>query len=302
MQVFVTGATGYVGSHVAAAFRRGGHRVWGLTRSKEKARPLERQEIAPVVGDLADLRSYAAVAAQSDVLVHAAFEYSAQGVTKDKTALEALIEAARRGPPAQPRTVIFTSGVWVHGNTGANAVDETATPNPIQLVAWRTQHEQLVLTAPGIRGVVIRPGCVYGGAGGLTAPWFADATAGKAPTVVGDGKNRWAMVHADDLADAYRRAAESGLGGEIFDIADRSRATALEMATAAARAAGYGGEIRPLPLAEARNNLGDFAEALAIDQQVSSAKATRLLAWQPRHTGFLDEVEVYYRAWKAWQD
>jgi nucleoside-diphosphate-sugar epimerase len=302
MQAFVTGATGYVGSYVALAFRRAGHRVWGLTRSKEKARRLEQREIAPVVGDLADPRSYAEVAATSDVLVHAAFEYSAAGVTKDKTALEALLEAARRGPPARPRTLIFTSGVWVHGNTGTRPVDETTPPNPIKLVAWRPLHEQLVLGAPGIRGIVIRPGCVYGGPGGLTAPWFADGSAGKAPTVVGDGRNRWAMVHADDLADAYLRAGESGLGGEIFNVVDRSRATALEMATAAARAAGYRGDIRPLPLAEARKSMGDFADALAIDQQVDGAKATRLLAWQPRHSGFLDEVEVYYRAWKASQD
>jgi len=75
----------------------------------------------------------------------------------------------------------------------------------------------------------------------------------------------------------------------------------LELATAAARAAGYKGEISPLPLAEARKTLGDFADALALNQHVDSGKAVRLLGWQPRHGGFLDEVEVFYRAWKARQ-
>ncbi|HYT05752.1 MAG TPA: NAD-dependent epimerase/dehydratase family protein [Gemmatimonadales bacterium] len=211
MQVFVTGATGYVGSSVATAFRRVGHRVWGLTRSEAKARRLAQQEIQPVIGDLANPKSYADVAAECAVLVHAAFEYSAQGVAKDKTAIEALVEAGRRG--ARPKTLIFTSGAWVHGDTGDRMVDETTPLNPVALVAWRPAHEQLVLQAPGVRGLVIRPGCVYGGPGGLTAPWFADASAGKPPTVVGDGRNRWTMVHADDLADAYLRVGESGLGG-----------------------------------------------------------------------------------------
>ncbi len=283
MQVFVTGATGYVGSSVATAFRRAGHHVWGLTRSQAKARRLAQQEIEPVVGDLADPKAYADVAAECAVVVHAAFEYSPNGVAKDKTAIETLIEAGRRG--ARPKTVIFTSGAWVHGDTGDRMVDE-----------------QLVLQASGLRGLVIRPGCVYGGPGGLTAPWFADPSAGKPPTVVGDGRNRWTMVHADDLADAYLRAGESGLGGEIFDISDRSRATVLEMAGAAARAAGYRGEISPLPLAEARKTMGDFAEALALNQHLDARKAVRLLGWQPRHGGFLDEADLYYRAWRAHQD
>ncbi len=300
MQVFVTGATGYVGSSVATAFRRAGHHVWGLTRSQAKARRLAQQEIEPVVGDLADPKAYADVAAECAVVVHAAFEYSPNGVAKDKTAIETLIEAGRRG--ARPKTVIFTSGAWVHGDTGDRMVDETTPLNPVRMVAWRPAHEQLVLQASGLRGLVIRSGCVYGGPGGLTAPWFADPSAGKPPTVVGDGRNRWTMVHADDLADAYLRAGESGLGGEIFDISDRSRATVLEMAGAAARAAGYRGEIRPLPLAEARKTMGDFAEALALNQHLDARKAVRLLGWQPRHGGFLDEADLYYRAWRAHQD
>ncbi|PYM89362.1 MAG: NAD-dependent epimerase [Candidatus Rokuibacteriota bacterium] len=299
MQVFVTGATGYVGSSVATAFRRAGHRVWGLTRTEAKARRLAQQEIEPVVGELGDPKTYAEVAAECAVLVHAAFEYSANGVAKDKQAIDTLIEAGRRG--ARPKTLIFTSGAWVHGDTGDRMVDETTPLNPIKLVAWRPAHEQLVLEASGVRGLVIRPGCVYGGPGGLTAPWFADASAGKAPTVVGDGRSRWTMVHGDDLADAYVRAGESGLGGEVFDISDRSRATALEMATAAARAAGYRGEIRPVPLAEAAKTMGDFAAALALSQHVDARKAVRLLGWQPRHGGFVDEADVYYRAWRAHQ-
>jgi nucleoside-diphosphate-sugar epimerase len=300
MQVFVTGATGYVGFAIAQGFARAGHSVWGLARTEAKARQLARHEIRPVVGDMANPKSYADVAAECAVLVHAAFDYGRDGVTKDRTTLDTLIDAGRHG--AKPKTLIFTSGVWVHGDTGARLVDETTPLAPIGIVAWRPANEQLVLEGSGIRGLVIRPGCVYGGRGGLTEAWFASGSAAKAPTVVGDGRNRWAMVHMDDLAEAYLRAAESGLAGEIFDVSDRSRATVLEMATAAARAAGYQGEVRPTPLTEARKAMGDFAEALALNQHVDARKAVRLLGWQPRHGGFLDDVETYYRAWAAGQE
>ena len=299
MRVFVTGASGYVGFAVATAFRRAGHDVYGLTRTAAKAPQLARQEIRPVIGDIGDPKSYADTAEGCSVLVHAAFESSASAVSKDEGAVDALIEAGRRG--SQPKTLIYTSGVWLHGDTGGKLVDETDPLKPIKLVAWRPAHEQLVLQAKAVRGLVIRPGCVYGGRGGLTGGWFEAAAAGKAPTVVGSGHNRWTMVHVDDLADAYVRAAERGSAGEVFDVTDRSRATVLEMATAAARAAGFQGELRPVPLGEARRTMGDFADALAVDQHVDARNAVRLLGWQPRHGGFVDEADIFYAAWKAWR-
>jgi len=121
MQVFMTGATGYIGFAVSAALRRHGHRVWGLARNDAKAARLARLEIEPVLGDLADPKSYADVAARCSVLIHTAFEYSAEGVAKDKLAIETLLDAGRRG--AQPKTLIFTSGAWVYGDTGDQMVD-----------------------------------------------------------------------------------------------------------------------------------------------------------------------------------
>ena len=300
MQVLVTGATGYIGFAVAAALRRAGHRVLGLARSEAKARRLTQHEIEPVIGDLADPNTYLEVASHCALLVHTAFDYAAGGVAKDKSAIDTLLEAGRRG--AKPKTFVFTSGAWVYGDTGDRMVDETTPPNPTRLVAWRPAHEQLVLQAAGVRGLVVRPGDVYGGPGGLTGQWFAGPSTGKPPLVVGDGSNRVPMVHIDDLADAYVRIGESGLAGEIFNVNDRSRFTVLEMATAAARAAGYQGDVRPTPLPEARKTLGDFADALALSQHIDARKAVRLLGWQPTHAGFLDEADVCYRAWKAYQE
>jgi nucleoside-diphosphate-sugar epimerase len=137
----------------------------------------------------------------------------------------------------------------------------------------------MVLNAADARGLVIRPGCVYGYQGGLTGLWFAAAVKEKALTAVGDGRNRWTMVHADDLADAYLRAGESGLSGEVLNITDRSRCSVAEMVSAVARVTGYGGKITFIPVAEAAKTMGDFAECPALTS-TDARKAVRLLGWQ----------------------
>jgi nucleoside-diphosphate-sugar epimerase len=156
-----------------------------------------------------------------------------------------------------------------------------------------------VLNSRDARGLVIRPGCVYGYQGGLTGMWFSGAVQEKSLAAVGDGGNRWTMVHADDLADAYRRAGESGLHGEVFNITDRSRWSVAEMLQAVARATGYTGKLRFVPITEAAESMGDFAECLALDQHVDARKAVRLLGWQPKHGGFADEVETYFSSWES---
>jgi len=299
MNVFITGATGYIGFNVAMAYRRAGHAVWGLTRSEEKARILTRHEIVPVTGSMQKPDSWAAAAKNCSILIHAAVDYKADTFALDKQTVEALLSLAQQG--RRPKTMIYTSGVWVYGHTHHTLVDETTPLNPPKLVARRPETEQLVLNAAGIHGLVLRPGCVYGYQGGLTGTWFAAAAKEKALTAVGDGGNRWAMVHADDLADAYLRAGESGRSGEVFNITDRSRGSVAEMVGAVARVTGYGGRITFIPVAEAAKTAGDFAECLALDQHADARKAVRLLGWQPKRGGFVDDVETYFMSWKAAQ-
>lgn len=298
MRVFVTGATGYIGMNVALALRRAGHEVWGLVRSPERAIKLTRHEIHPVIGTLDDPASYLAVAERCNVLVTAA-EDSANAEAVDRKTIETLLEVGNKGQ--QPKTLVYTSGVWVYGNTGNVSVDETSRLDPVRLKPWRPAHESLVLNASRVRGIVIRPGCVFGRRGGLTGLWFKGPSEGKSPLIVGDGRQRWTMIHVDDLAFGYVKAVESGRSSEVFNFTDRSRYTVMEMATAAAGAAGYKGPIETVPLAEAAKTFGLFAECLTLDQHVDSRKAVRMLGWQPRHSGFVDEVDTYYAAWKSYQ-
>jgi nucleoside-diphosphate-sugar epimerase len=298
VDVFITGATGYIGLAVAQAFRRAGHRVSGLARSAAAAETLMRHEVAPVLGALETPERYREAAARADVIVHAAVDYTADTGARDAEVVRALLGAVIEAPA--PKRFLYTSGTWVYGATGGVPVHETWPTQPPPAVAWRPAIEQLVLGAPNLRAMVLRPGVVYGGRGGLTGAWFAGAREGDLH-VVGDGTNHWAMVHVDDLADAYLRAAEAGFTREIFNLADASTATLGELAGAAALATGYRGAIRGVPVAVARGQIGPVAEALALDQRLNSDKARSLLGWRPHHAGFVAEAATYYAAWRAVQ-
>ena len=297
MKIFITGATGYIGLNVARAFRRAGYEVWGLCRSAEKGRMLARAEIHPVLGEMGDPSSYRDIAGKCAVLIHCAADYG-EYAGLDKQTTRELLEAACCGD--QHKTVIYTSGVWIYGNTGGKSQDETDKVNPIDMVAWRGKIEQSVLQTSGIRSIVMRPGMVYGRQGGLTGQWFQGAQEGTL-RIAGEGANHWAMVHVDDLADAYVRAAESSLTGETFNIVDRSRETVNDMVQAVAGITGYTAAIDRIPLADALVQMGPVAEGLSLDQHVDARKAARLLGWQPRHGGFIEDVDIYYESWKAYR-
>lgn len=298
MRIFLTGASGFIGSAVARALARAGHDVVGLVRTQDKARALEASEVSTVLGDMGEPARWLGAARDCSALVHCASETSAKHWELDARTTDELLGIAVNA--GRPRTVLYTSGVWIYGATGAKLVDEATPPEPIDLAKPRVAIEQRVLAAGGgdVRTLVVRPGCVYGGAGGgMTSPWFEGATQG-ALQVVGTGRERWAMVHVEDLADLYVRALESPHGG-VFNATDRSRFTVLECARAAMRAAGAEGEPQIVPAEKARGAMGPFADALALDQHVDSRKAAALLGWQPRHGGFVDGAERYYRSWRA---
>jgi nucleoside-diphosphate-sugar epimerase len=273
--------------------RRAGHSVVGLARSPSKARLLAAEEIAPVLGTLEAPQVFLPAAMESDLIVHAAADAGSGMFALDRKFLEAVLSGRGGGSPA-PK-ILYTSGTWIYGDTAGRRVDETAPLNPPAYGRQRVENERLVLEAGGL---VLRPGCVYGRRGSLTSMWFASAAAG-ALEIVGDGSARWALVHQDDLAEAYVAAAESGRSGQIFNVSDDSEATVMEMARSVAQVTGYAGAIRSLPVPEAIQRFGPYAECLAYDQRLDSGKAERVLGWKPGHAGFLAEVETYFESWKA---
>lgn len=300
MKVFVTGGTGYIGSAVALRLKKAGHDVLALVRAREKGAPLQAAGVKLVVGDLGNPAGYAAGAYGSAAVVHCAQDQSDKSVELDAKTVQAARDLLRGQVGA---TFIYTSGCWVVGETGETPADEATPLKPLKLVAWRPAHEQkaLEMAKDGIRAVVVRPGIVYGGKGGITGMLFGSALKHGAAQIVGEGQNRWPMVHIDDLAELYVRLVERAPAGSIFNAVDASQRTQRELAEAASRAAGKGGAVSALPLEKARAQMGPFADALAAEQRLSSERARNELDWRPRHEDFAAEADALFKAWQAAQ-
>jgi nucleoside-diphosphate-sugar epimerase len=276
MRIFMTGGTGYLGSAVLDAFVRADHHVDALVRNSEKAAEVQNLGGNPVLGDASDPKSYADAAAAADGVVLTAFEYSPRGVKVDETTIDTILA----GPVKPGRFVIYTSGVWVLGSA-PQPVDETAPLNPIEMVAWRPAHESRVLDAAtaGWRTVVIRPGIVYGGDRGIVGDVLKDAS-NSLIRVIGAGDNHWPLVYDRDLADLYVRAATNPDASGVYHANDEGDETVNDIVAAISEHARARPSVRHVPMAEAKQKMGPYAEALALDQIVRSPRA-RALGWTP---------------------
>ena len=285
MPVFVTGGTGYIGASVVRELRKRTHVVRALARSDAAEQKLRALGAEPVRGEMRDLDTLRAEAAQADAVVHCAIEDSGEGVAVERAALEAMVGALRPG-----RAFVYTSGCWVYGTRGDAHVDENAPLAPLELVAWRPAHEELVLSHDGrLRIVVIRPGIVYGDGGGIPGGLVADAGKG-ALRVVGDGANRWPTIRHDALAELFGAAVDTRTAHGVYNATRGAAVPYLEIAHAASRAAGGDGRIAHITLDDAREQMGAYADALACDLQIDSSKATRELAWEPHRPTLLEEL------------
>ena len=291
MQVFLTGATGYIGSAVLDAMMKGGHRVTALARDPEKAERLSAKGATPIIGELGLPKTYVAAVQAAEAVVHTAMESSPRGIPKEKEALQLMLGAQAEASQAdgKSRVFIYTSGVWVLGRA-AKAAEEDAPLDPPTHVEWRPSHEELVLSSTSalLRTVVVRPGIVYGGGRGIVSDLIKDALNGLI-RVVGPGKNRWPCIYDHDLGDLYVRILESPTAAGIIHATDEADERVEEIVEAIAAQVPQRPDIRHMPMTEARKKLGAYADALALDQKVRSHKA-RAIGWSPTQTGVVNSV------------
>lgn len=277
MRVFLTGATGYIGSAVREALVRAGHDVTALVRSAAKGKRLTQQGVKVIVGDLGDPSTYRDQAEGFDAYVHTAYDPSPRGPEIDRKTIETLRDRAWRSSRS---VLIYTSAVWVLGSS-REPVDETAPVNPTPLVAFRPAHESLVLDANGggLRAIVVRPGIVYGGAHGIIAEMLRDADNG-IMRVIGNGENHWPLIYDRDLADLYVKLVSHREAAGIFHATEDAEERVIDLVKAMSRHVEFTPEVRYMPIAEARTKLGSYADVLALDQIVRSPRA-REVGWSP---------------------
>lgn len=285
MRVLVTGASGTIGGAVARALIGRGHTVVGTVTAADRPVPAG---VEPLVADLFDPAALNAAAASVDAAVHAASSNDERAGELDTTVVTGLIEAfAGTG-----KALAYTSGLWLHGNSGDTVITEESPFDPPLVVSWRPAVEKLLedASARDVRTIRIRPGLVYGGGRGyvpmLLSPQHDDD--GAVVRHFADGSNRWSVIHADDLGELYALAVESAPAGSVY-LGTLDESVQVEEA-ARIVADKHDARVQDWDPAEAQHNWGVMVEAFLLDQVATSAKAREELGWTPSRPGLLDEL------------
>jgi nucleoside-diphosphate-sugar epimerase len=285
MKVALTGATGFIGSHVLTELQVHGHEVTALVRNDTQADTIAAHAASATVVDLYDRPAVVSLLSAADGAVHTASPGDATSADLDSAVVDAAIEAfAGTGKP-----YIHISGLWIYGNN--LSITEDSPLNPPAMVAWKESIERRVLAASDMRSVVIVSSVAYGDGGGGIPGLLLGSPRGQGGDLImlGTGQQHWSMVHVADLAEFFRTVLEDGSAHGRYVIGDGLNPTAAELTEAAAVAAGAPGAV-PGSDDEARARLGDsFAEVLLLDQGTVAARARAELDWRSSHPGLVEE-------------
>ena len=285
MKIAITGATGFVGSHILAELQSNGHKVTALVRDDAQAATVSARGATPTIVDLYDRPAVVKLFSEADGAVHTASPGDATSANLDSAIADAAIAAfdGSGKPYAQ------ISGAWVFGSN--TSISDDSPFNAPPLVAWKDPIERRVLGATGMRGIVIVSSTAYGDGGGgvpglvLASPRDADGNL----IMLGNGRQHWPEVHVADLAAAFRRVLEDDAARGYYVIGNGLNPTVAELTEAAAVAVGAPGAV-PGSDEEARSRLGPaFAEVLLLDQAITATRARDELGWQPTHPGLVEE-------------
>jgi nucleoside-diphosphate-sugar epimerase len=285
MKVALTGATGFIGSHILTELHKHGHEVTALVRDDAQADIVAARGATPTVVDLYDRPAVAGLLATADGTIHTASPGDATSADLDSAVVDAVIDAfAGTGKP-----YLQISGLWIYG---ANPSITEASPfNAPAMVSWKEPIERRVLGAGDMRGVVIVSSVAYGDGGGGIPGLLLGSPRDDAGNLImlGTGQQHWSTVHAADLADFFRRVLEDGSARGRYVIGNGVNPTVAELTEAAAVAAGAPGAV-PGSDDEARARLGDyFAEVLLLDQGTVAARARAELGWHPSRPSLAEE-------------
>ena len=287
MRVFVTGATGFIGSAVVRELIGAGHQVLGLARSDAGAAALAATGCEVLRGDLEYLDSLRRGAANSDAVIHTAFRHDwskfAESCELDKRAIEA-IGAVLHG---SSRPFLVSSGVGVAEGRAATEDDPPLSSPSLPRVSEATA---VALMERGVNASVMRLPQVHDTVKqGLVTPLIAIARAKGVSAYIGDGANRWPAAHVTDVAQLYRLALEKGTAGARYHAVAEEGVALKDIATAIGH--GLNVPVTSIWQEQAQEHFGFLGFFAGRDAHISSAQTRAKLGWNPTGPTLLADLD-----------
>jgi nucleoside-diphosphate-sugar epimerase len=299
MRVFVTGATGFIGSALVPELINAGHQVLGLTRSEAGAKSLAAAGAEVHRGSLEDLGSLKSGAAKSDAVIHLAFNHDFSNLKENSDDDRKVIETLGEVVAGSDRPLVITSGTGlVRSNTGGPASETDDHVSSAEFPRAATEEAADALIAKTGRVIVMRLPQVHDTSkqGRVT---FHIQTAREQGRVVyvGEGKNRLPAVHVSDAVRLYRLALEKGHGGARYHAVGEEGVALRDIAEVIG--AGLKMPVESITPEEAPKYFGAMAHLATIDLAASSALTRQQLGWNPTGPDLLTDLRnMDYRAWR----
>jgi nucleoside-diphosphate-sugar epimerase len=298
MDIFVTGATGFVGSAVVNDLLTQGHQVIGLIRDPAKAAALVRKGMTTHVGEMTSPQTYLSIVPTVDAVIQTA-QLSVKGrftnMSKGKInqADEVMSLALAKECIQYDKMLVYTSGCFNYGDHGADWINEDTPPNPSPLGEGHAHVVAQLMSLhenEGLKLLILSPGFVYG-PGGLFKTSFYDTLKKGQLRVFGKGQNYWSPIHVDDLAKAFGLVLINGRYGETYNIVDDSPISLRQMIDEITTAKNIKpvGTIPPWLIGLLIGS--PLVKSLTSSFRVSNEKAKEKLKWQPKHLSFRDGIK-----------
>ncbi len=291
MRVFVTGASGFIGSAIVPELIGAGHEVVGLARSDEAAAAVEAAGAEVHRGTLEDPDGLRSAAAGADGVIHTAYIHDFSQMEMAAQTDVRVIEALGAELEGSDRPLVITTGTALV-NPGQVATEgDLAAPGAAQHPRVAVEHAARALAERGVRTSIVRPGPSVHGEGdhGFVAMLIGIAREKRVAGYVGDGANRWPAVHRLDAARLYRLALEQGTAGSVYHAIGEQGVPTRDIAGAIGRHLDI--PVASIAVEDVGEHFGWLGVFYGLDAPASSELTQRRLGWKPTHPGLIEDLD-----------